>query len=284
MARTTVRVLVISLALGLAGPAMAQDSVKVGNETKRASGTVVSLSAGDTACHLKLKDDRGTGFDEMADFEICEKKNLVGKRVALTYALRQVMSPDCQGNPDCKKSRTVALVTAATVAATPPTSNPGTTQPAKPRTTWCTPGEQVVFNCATNTRVISVCASRGATATSGTLQYRFGKPNGAEPEIEQPKDKPAPARAALGDTFPLSGGGGAWIRFKVGTLRTTVYTAIGKFGPKGETQERAGLVAEQQGKEIASLRCVGKATSELGPDWFKRLGILSGNEDFMMPD
>ena len=45
MARTTVRVLVISLALGLAGPAMAQDSVKVGNETKRASGTVVSLTA-----------------------------------------------------------------------------------------------------------------------------------------------------------------------------------------------------------------------------------------------
>lgn len=275
MATTAVRVLVVSLALGLAAPATAQDGVKVGNETKRASGTVVSMTAGDTACHLKLKDDRGTAFDEMADFAICENKSLVGKRVSLAYALRQVMSPDCQGNPDCKKSRTVALVTAATVAAAPL---------AKARTTWCTAGEQVVFNCATNTRVVSVCASRDATAKSGSLQYRFGKPDGAEPEIEQPKDKPAPAKAALGDTFPLSGGGGAWIRFKVGTLQTTIYTAIGKFGPKGETQERAGLVAEQQGKEIAALRCVGKATSELGPDWFQRVGIQSGGEDFLMPE
>lgn len=284
MATTAVRVLAIALALGLGPPATAQDSVKVGSETKRTSGTVVSMTAGDTACYLRLKDDRGVAFDEMADFDICEKTNLAGKRVTLSYALRQVMSPDCQGNPDCKKSRTVALVTSVTVAAASVASNPGPTPPAKTRATWCTANEQVVFNCATNTRIISVCASRGATAASGTLQYRFGKPDGAEPEIEQPKDKPAPARAAQGDTFALSGGGGAWIRFKVGSLRSTIYTAIGKFGPKGETQERAGFVVEQQGKEIATFRCVGKATSELGPDWFKRVGIASGGEDFLMPD
>ena len=282
MANNALTVSVLSLALGLAAPAIAQDTVKIGSETKRTGGTVVSLTAGDTGCYMTLKDDRGASFQELAVFDLCERKNLVGKRVTLAYAMQKVMSPDCQGDPNCKKTRTVALVTAATIAAAPPTtSRPAT--PAKARATWCTADEQVIFNCATNTRIISVCASKGATATTGTLQYHFGKPDGTEPEVEQPRDRLAPAKAALGDSFPLSGGGGAWIRFQVGQLRTTIYTAVGKFGPNGQVQQRAGLVAVQQGKEIASVRCVGKETSELGPDWFNRVGIQSGGEDFDLP-
>lgn len=86
-------------AMMLPAPANAQDTVKVGQETKRAAGTITSMNAGDTACYLELKDDRGASFEEMARFEICEQQALLGKRVALTYVLQNVMSPDCQGDP-----------------------------------------------------------------------------------------------------------------------------------------------------------------------------------------
>jgi hypothetical protein len=49
----------------------AQDTVKVGQETKRATGTITAMNAGDVACYLTLRDDKGARFEEMADFEIC---------------------------------------------------------------------------------------------------------------------------------------------------------------------------------------------------------------------
>jgi hypothetical protein len=141
-----------------------------------------------------------------------------------------------------------------------------------------------VFNCSTGSRIVSACASRGATATSGYLQYRFGKPEGTEPEIVQPEAKVVPSKAALGGTVPFSGGGAAWLRFTVGQLHTTLYSAIGKFGPKGEIQDRSGLHAVRQGKEVASLKCQRTPTSELGPDWFFKVGIKDGGVDFDLPE
>ena len=54
-------------------PAGAQDAstVKVGQETKKITGTVIALNSGDVACYLTLKDGQGVEFKEMADFEIC---------------------------------------------------------------------------------------------------------------------------------------------------------------------------------------------------------------------
>jgi hypothetical protein len=98
-----------------AAAAQAPDTVKVGKEIKKTVATVKELQAGDVACYLTLKDDQGAEFTEMADFEICEQQSLVGKRVKLTYTLGNVMADECQGNPDCTKTRKVALVTAAKV-------------------------------------------------------------------------------------------------------------------------------------------------------------------------
>lgn len=97
----------------LASAANAQDTVRIGNESKRTFGTVTALNAGDVACYVTLRDDRGATFEEMARFEICEQANLVGKRVALTYSLQNVMAPECQGDPSCKKSRTVPVINVA---------------------------------------------------------------------------------------------------------------------------------------------------------------------------
>jgi hypothetical protein len=91
------------------------DTVKIGRETKKTVGVVMEAVSGDVACYLKLKDDRGVVFDELAGFEICEQPKLVGKRVMLTYKLEKVLADECQGDPECKKTKAVPLVTSARV-------------------------------------------------------------------------------------------------------------------------------------------------------------------------
>jgi hypothetical protein len=93
------------------------DTVKIGKETKKTVGVVMEAVSGDVACYLKLKDDRGVVFDELAGFEICEEPKLVGKRVMLTYKLEKVLADECQGDPECKKTKTVPLVTSVRVLA-----------------------------------------------------------------------------------------------------------------------------------------------------------------------
>jgi hypothetical protein len=86
------------------------DTVKIGSETKKTIGVVTGLEAGDVACYITLDDDKGVSFQELADFSICEKTSLVGQRVKLAYRIENVMADECQGNPDCTKSKKVALV------------------------------------------------------------------------------------------------------------------------------------------------------------------------------
>ena len=119
MSRSLWTLIAAIAAMTLPAPASAQETVKIGQDVKRAYGTIASMNAGDTACYLTLKDDRGVAFEEMARFEICEQQALIGKRVALTYVLQNVMSPDCQGDPGCKKTRTVAVISTAKPAARP---------------------------------------------------------------------------------------------------------------------------------------------------------------------
>lgn len=87
--------------------------IKIGPFSKRVYGTLSSASAGDTACYLHMKDDKGAAFDEMAEFDFCEPRNMRrygGKRLALTYAMESVLSAECDGNMDCGKSDRVALI------------------------------------------------------------------------------------------------------------------------------------------------------------------------------
>ena len=70
------------------------------------------------ACYLTLTDDKGAEFQEMGDFSLCEKPSLVGKRLRLTYELGHVMAEECQGDPDCTKTRTVPLVMSVKVLGT----------------------------------------------------------------------------------------------------------------------------------------------------------------------
>lgn len=261
------------------------DTVRVGGEVKRATGKVIALTNGDTACVMELEDARGARFVEQADFAICfQKPPLAGRRVALDYRLENVMAEECQGNPDCRKTKRIPLVVGARpleAAAQQPARAPAA---APGQSSFCTPMEEAVFACRVGAKLVSVCASKDAARSRGYVQYRFGKPDSRDPlELAVPEDRPHPPRAATGATLTFSGGGGAWMRFRRADHAYVVYTGIGRWGPRGETQERAGLVVERNGRAIRSLRCSGRETSQLGPDWFARAGIDAHGEDFELP-
>jgi hypothetical protein len=110
----TILMLAFALSLGQIESACAAtavpDRVKIGNETKNASGVLIGLQSGDVACYLTLKDQKGQEFTELAIFEICEMTQLVGKRVRMSYRIESVLADSCQGDPECKDTQKVAIV------------------------------------------------------------------------------------------------------------------------------------------------------------------------------
>jgi hypothetical protein len=88
-----------------------KDSNKVTDDkTEYKIGTIVSMQAGDRACYVKLLDEKNNKFDALADFDICENKNLIGKKSKLFYEQGNVLAMSCQGNMDCDKSDVVDMI------------------------------------------------------------------------------------------------------------------------------------------------------------------------------
>jgi len=79
--------------------------------------TITAMQAGDVACYVTLTDATGATREEMADFEICEREDLIGTPVTVTTEMGNVMAASCQGDPDCPDSETVRLIVSATPAA-----------------------------------------------------------------------------------------------------------------------------------------------------------------------
>jgi hypothetical protein len=274
--------------------AQAESTVTIDKVTKKTIGTVTALNAGDIACYITLKDDQGVTFKEMADFDICDQKpSVLGKRLQLNYTQTSVMSDACQGDPACKKTKNVVLITKVKVLETKALNMSGATQSAQTaasrtsdkQNSFCTPVEQVVFSCRTGAKLVSICASKDASRTKGYLQYRFGKPDSTEPlEMILPEAQMLPSKAATGDNVPYAGGGASWLRFSKGGYSYTVYSGIGRWGPKGETQEKNGLLVERSGKRVANLKCSNEPVSEIGPDFFDKFKIQGNGQEFNMPD
>ena len=270
----------VAACIAIGSIAHAADTVQIGGETKFTSGLVTGVEAGDVACYLTLEDADGESFTEMAAFEICEQQaQLVGQRVALSYVMENVLAAECQGDVDCGKSDRVALVTSAQVidGAAAPAAD------ARPES-FCTARETVVFACRSGAKLVSVCASADISASSGYLQYRFGKPGAGAIELTLPQDERLPPASATGENVAFSGGGGSWLRFANGSHSYVVYSGIGRWGDDGQTVEKEGVRVEHKGKTVAELACSGPLTSELGPEWFERAGISANGEEFLFSE
>lgn len=158
-----------------------------------------------------------------------------------------------------------------------------TAHAAAPSPHLCTGTEQVVFACPVNGKRVSVCATPDASAQQGRLTYRFGPDAPSAPELQLPDPATPPARAATGQTEAYSGGGGAWLRFAKGPYTYTVFTGVGRWGPKGQPLEKEGVLVQRQGKTVAHLPCTAAASSELSPDWYERMGVHAGDQAFVLP-
>lgn len=265
----------LPIGLALASPA----TVSVGGERKPVTATVVGLENADTACNVALKLDDGESAYETADFELCfQQPSLIGRRVELTWTLANVQAASCGGDPQCSDSERIALISAARIV--------DGAAGAGGQASFCTADEEVVFACRTGAKLVSVCAAQRSSASTGYVQYRFGKPDSDSPlELQLPDARIVGAQAATGGNLPFAGGGAAWMRFRRGNYAYVVYSGIGQWGPQGGIDERAGVVVERDGQQIAALRCDDdRAAGELGPDWFERVGVVGQGEAFELPE
>lgn len=81
-------------------------------QAQPASGVLLSAEAGDVACYLRIRDDKGQAQSWMADFALCESATrFLRQRVALTWGATNVQHPSCQGDTDCRRTQRVTLIT-----------------------------------------------------------------------------------------------------------------------------------------------------------------------------
>lgn len=272
----------MAVALRKAALAPPSTTVAVGAQRKLAEGTVISVEDGDAACYIELADAAGRLHREMADFALCEKpERILNRHVTLTYTVGTVMAAACQGDTRCTQKDTVVLVSRALPSSTLASAG---TLPAATRKSWCTGVEHEVFTCHPGDKRVSVCASKGATAQLGQLQYRFGPANGGPVDLVLPVNATAPARSATGESVGFAAGGGSWLRFRNGNHAYVVYSGIGRWGRNGATEERHGVQVEQNGKGLATLACRKTDVNELAPDWFERMGIAPDAQGFAFPN
>ena len=77
------------------------------------TAVVRSLTDGDRGCYVVLEDERGERFDRIAPFELCERRELVGRRARITFGPGAVAADSCQGSPECTESDTVEVLKSA---------------------------------------------------------------------------------------------------------------------------------------------------------------------------
>lgn len=270
------------VALTLAAmPAIGADTVRIGGEDKPAFGRLVSATAGDVACYLEFSDAQGESFSEMATFEVCENAEpQVGLWLSLAYEVGQVMADSCEGNPDCTESESKALVSGLTAAGETHSEDENQGADAGDEESFiptlaqsgphlCDDDDLVAFNCAIDQRVLSVCAV-GSVNLPEALIYRYGKP-GAKIEMELPRA--GASGSVYGRSEMYAGGGGIWLRFRNVDHAYVVYSAIGRFGDEGQTEERAGVAIERRGQLLNNLRCTGPNFQALTGHALEDLGM-----------
>ncbi|MCY7386515.1 MAG: hypothetical protein LH481_00355 [Burkholderiales bacterium] len=96
-------------------PVYKEGVIKVGKELKQSRGLVFDIEKGDNGCYLTLRNGKNE-FIEVARFEICAQKPPVkGKQVEMTFSMESIQAGDCYGDPKCKRTETVPLVTAVKI-------------------------------------------------------------------------------------------------------------------------------------------------------------------------
>lgn len=98
------RIRALCVMLALAAPALAQSPGP-------ARGTVLSAQNGDIACYIRIRDEAGQTRSWMADFDLCNRaERSIGRMVGLSWRAESVQHPSCQGDPNCRRTQRVMLI------------------------------------------------------------------------------------------------------------------------------------------------------------------------------
>lgn len=116
---------------------LAQSTVRVGRLNKRTSGIIVGTQQGDVSCYIIFNDNQRRKYSEHASEDACDQaKKLRGRRVALRYTQEKVMADECQGSPDCTKSKMVAMVSSVRAIAASSRKHKSNFKRPSPGTSW----------------------------------------------------------------------------------------------------------------------------------------------------
>ena len=127
----------------------------------------------------------------------------------------------------------------------------------------CSKEEKVVFSCAVNKKVVSICASQNLSPTTGYMQYRFGKIG--VPELLIPQMNEHPLKHVEVDAYQAASGQSGTISFKNGEYTYTVHWSSYRSDSPTENGSsiwlgESGLKVAHNEKVIANFKC-GKASS-----------------------
>jgi hypothetical protein len=173
-----------------------------------------------------------------------------------------------QSGPSIHRPVRLSL-TLSYVALTAIAAGPAFAAAAKP--TLCKADELIVFSCPTGAHTASICASKDVSKNGGYMQYRYGRQDNVD--LAYPDLGAKPADVFMSGTMIFSGGGGALLRFNRSQFSYTIFTAVGKWGRSGGIARAAGVAVEKDGKQFANFPCRADPTSEIGPDFFDKLGL-----------
>jgi hypothetical protein len=139
----------------------------------------------------------------------------------------------------------------------------------------CAASEEVVFGCAQDHKLVSLCASaigRGATQ----LRYVYGTKDKVELEVSQATRPDAFSSGGAG----LSGGGVDFVRVRNGGFAYVIYTGM----TPGWSQD--GWIVEAGGSPISHHICRREATGKnvWGPVYAAKLRRASDDLRFRPPD
>jgi hypothetical protein len=75
--------------------------------------TVRGLTGGDRACYMDLEADGAVKGQQEAAFDLCGRRELVGKQVRVERRRSWVLAASCEGDPECARRDTVDLIVSA---------------------------------------------------------------------------------------------------------------------------------------------------------------------------
>lgn len=143
----------------------------------------------------------------------------------------------------------------------------------------CAGDEVALFTCPSHGKVISVCASKGWSATSGYVQYRYGRRASAELVVPDDARASSPGSAVRVAQLPLSGGGVGVAVFNAGRYDYSVYSAV-----SAQWGLKSGVAVDKDGARVGAQRCDRGKEGEFADGFLAGAGLPPADATFVLPD